>query len=758
MAAAVFLISVALLAFEILLLRFFSVQAFHHFAYAILSIAMLGGGAAGTLLVLLGPRNRGRQRRAFWWSAATFPGLLAAASLVAGSLPFEPTALAWSGVAWRQSLVLALVLAVPFVAGTATVILAMLARPASAPALYAANLGGSGAGALLALLLLRVPPPSPPRVSPFKARPQVEAYPGARRVGERWGPLGWVVAVRTPAFHYAPGLSLAYRGPVPPQVALFVDGELVGGASAWRGDTAQAAFLDWLPTAAAYRIARARTVLVLGAGGGLEVLAALAHGAARVVAVELSPAVIDLTRAVLDSASDVYGDPRVELVVGDARSFVARTADRLDLVVLSPGEPFGTAAAGLHALSEDYLTTVEAVHAYLERLRPGGVLAMTRWTRAPPRDDPKMILTAAAALRAAGHAGVADRLVCLRSWATATVLVRPQGFGAADLAQLRAFAAARLLDADWLAGPPPDGVPIYNRVESPVARAAARAATQGPDSAAALAARYPFDVRPATDDRPYFSHFIRFGALRRLLALGAGNWLPFAEWGYVAVLATVLQGALVSAILMLAPAAVLAWRGRRGDTPLAVIGAYFGAIGLGYLGVEMAVVQQLQLLLGHPVYAVTAAVAGFLACSGAGSLGLGSRVPAWKAAAAVAALVVLELALAPAIVRAAQPLGLAARSAIGLAMLAPPALAMGAPFPAGLRALTAERPGALAWAWAVNGFASVIAAGLATLVAVEWGWRWVLLGGAACYVAATIAGYRSRQILQSSTTSSPRTT
>ncbi len=758
MAAAVVVISVALLAFEILLLRFFSIQAFHHFAYAIISVAMLGGGAAGTLLVLLGPRIRGRERRAFWWSAAAFPVLLVATPFVAGALPFEPTALAWSAAAWRQSLVLALVLAVPFLAGTATVILAMLARPASAPALYASNLAGSGAGALLALVLLRVPPPSPPRVSPFKALPQVEAYPEARRVGERWGPLGWVVAVRTPAFHYAPGLSLAYRGPVPPQVALFVDGELVGGATAWRGDSAQAAFLDWLPTAAAYRVVRVRTVLVLGAGGGLEVLAALAHDAARVVALELSPAVIELTRAVLDSASDVYRDPRVELVVGDARSFVARSTDRFDLVVLSPGEPFGTAAAGLHALSEDYLTTVEAVRAYLDHLRPGGVLAITRWTRAPPRDDLKMILTAAAALRAAGQTDLADRLVCLRSWATATALVRPQGFGDSDVARLRDFATARLLDADWLAGPPPGGGPVFNRVEPPVAQAAARLATQGPDSAAALVASYPFDVRPATDDRPYFSHFIRFGTLGRLLTTGAAGWLPFAEWGYLAVLATVLQGALVATLLMLAPSAVLAWRGRQTGVPLEWIGMYFGAIGLGYLGVEMAFVQQLQLLLGHPVYAVTAAVAGFLACSGAGSLRLGPRAPAWKATAAVAALVLVELVLAPAIVRGAQPLGLGFRSAIGLGMLMPLAIAMGAPFPAGLRSLTAERPGALAWAWAVNGFSSVIAAGLATLVAVEWGWRWVLLGGTACYAVASVAAYRSRQILQSSTTSSPRTT
>jgi len=351
----------------------------------------------------------------------------------------------------------------------------------------------------------------------------------------------------------------------------------------------------------------------------------------------------------------------------------------------------------------------------------------------------KMILTAGAGLRAAGDTAVGEHLVCLRSWATATVLVRPQGFRADDLSRLSAFASSRLLDVDWLAGPPPAKTPVFNRVQRPMAREAALAAAQSPDSVAALAARYAFDVRPPTDDRPYFGHFIRLGTLGRLMALGAANWLPFAEWGYVAVLATLLQGALVAAILMIVPALVLAGRGPRGRTPLEAIGAYFGAIGLGYLLVEMAFIQQLQLLLGHPVYAVTAAIAGFLIFSGAGSLWSARLVSGWKPTAAVAALIAVELVLAPAAVHLAQPLGLGARAAIGVVVLAPLAVAMGMPFPTGVRVLTADRPGALAWAWAVNGFASVIAASVATLIAVEWGWRWVLLGGAACYAAAALA-------------------
>ncbi len=739
MTVAVFAVSTALLAFEILLLRFFAIEHFHHFAYAVISAALLGGGASGTLLVLFRERVRGRERRLFRASVLAFVAALFLAPPLAHGLPFEPTALAWSSRAWLGLGAIQLVLALPFAAGGAAVLLAMLAAPERAPHMYAANLAGSGAGAVVALALLFVPPPWVPRVTPFKGLPQVEAFPAARRLAERWSPLGWVVAVRAPAFHAAPGLSLAFTGSVPPQVAVFSDGELVGAATEWRGDPARAAFLDWLPSAVAYQLGRRPRVLVLGAGPGLEVLSALDHGSPRVLAVELDRRVVGLAQAFVEPASDIYGDPHVSLVIGDARSFAARTRDRFDLVVLSPGEPFGSTAAGVHALAEDHATTVEALGAYLALLAPGGALAVTRWVRTPPRDNVKMILTAAAALRASGDRAPGEHLAFFRSWAAGTLVVRPGGFVANDLAQLRRFAASRLLDADWLAGPAPLGVPAFNRIARPVFREAALAAAAGPDSAARFAARYAFDVRPPTDDRPYFSHFLRLGLLGRLLALGAPSWLPFAEWGYVAVLATLVESAAVAAVLLVVPAAVLARRAP--DMPLARLAVYFGAIGLGYLGVEMAFIQKLQLLLGHPVYAVTAALAALLVFSGLGSWWSARLGPARWPPAAAALVIGLEVALAPLAVRGAQPAALPLRAALAVLLIAPPAVLMGMPFPAGVRALVGERPGALAWAWAANGFASVIAASLATLLAIEIGFRFVLACGALCYSIAALAAY-----------------
>lgn len=739
MTAAVGAITAAMLALEVLLLRAFAIQYFHHVAWAVIAIAMLGGGASGTLLLVARDATRGRERPLFAWAAGTFAVLLAAAPWLALRLPFEPAELAWRAGAWGTLLGLYVVLALPFAAGTAAVILAMQAEPARTPALYGANLAGSGAGALLGVLLFFLPAPWTLRVTPFKALPQVEAHPGAVRLAERWSPLGWLVAVETPAFHHAPGLSLGFRGAVPPQVAIFVDGEMVGAATRWRADPAGAAFVRHLPSAIAWQLEGRRRVLVLGAGPGLEVLAALAHGADRVVAVELDRRMIALSGSLLDARSDVYRDPRVEVVIGDARSFAARSREQFDLVVVAPGDPFGATAAGVHALAEDYLTTVGALRAYLRLLAPGGVLSVTRWVRTPPRDNVRMILTAGAALRAAGDTAPGAHLAFFRNWAAGTLLVRPAGFTTGEAAHLRAAAATRLLDTDWLGAPPPVGQADVNLLERPVYREAAAAVAAGPVSAGAFAASYAFDVRPATDDRPYFSHFLRLGLLSRLVTLGAPSWLPFAEWGYVAVLATLLLGA-PAAVVMLLPAALAVRRST--DIPLARIAAYFGAIGLGYLLVEMAFIQTLQRLLGHPVYAVSAALAAFLVCSGAGSWWSARLAPSWKPAGVVALIVAAELALAPAVVNGAQGLALPSRLLLALVLMAPLAAAMGAPFPTGARLLVGARPGALAWAWAANGFASVIASSLAMLLAIEFGWRWVLLGGGACYAGAALAAGR----------------
>lgn len=776
-AVAVGFLATATLAFEILLVRVFAVAHFHHVAFMAISVAMLGVGASGALIAVAGgiePRLAER-----WFPRAT---LVTALSLVATPallhrIPLDLTQLAWSGEQWVRLGVVYLLLAVPFAASALATLLALTVESERPGWTYGASFVGSGLGAFLALGLLWVAHPSralaipavvaaigaagiawrssratgrlvaaaaltltsmvalrPPwrvSVSPYKGLPQVEAYPNAQRVTERTGPLGWVVAVRAPAFRHTPGLSLAYAGPFPPQTALFIDGDIAGAITHWDA-TSDRDILAWLPTSLPYALSHRERVLVLGADGGMEVWAATEHGADRVVAVELNPDVVALT-----GESPAF--PTVEWVIGDARTAVARMRERFDLITVASTGGLGGAAGGVHALNEDFLHTTDAYVQYLRRLTSDGVLAITWWLTVPPRGSVRGILTAANALRRVGTASVSSGIVVARSWGTTTVLVKPSGFSAQDMEQLSTWAASRQVDLDWYPGVT-EPAPRYHIPDDPTLVRAARAAVAHPDSARHFAGAYVFAVAPATDARPYPNRFLRARSVRTLLRSGSTSWLPFAEWGYIALLATLAQSTLLAALFIILPVLVHSRRGRSGATALPHLVAYFAAIGLGYMAAEIALIQQLTLLLGHPVYAVATVLAAILICSGVGSTWSDRLVP--SRAATIGMMLGGAFALCAAllldVVHLLHPTPVIVRGAAATALLIPVAVAMGTMFPLGLRELGHADSFRIAWGWAANGFASVVGVPLAALIAVEAGSQVLLVVAATAYLGASM--------------------
>jgi hypothetical protein len=588
-------------------------------------------------------------------------------------------------------------------------------------------------------------PPWQLRLLPYKSLPQLLAFPGARVTGRATSPEGWVTAVEAPAFRYAPGLSLAYRGGFPRQTALLIDGELAGALTTW--DSAGAALLEWQPSALPYVLGGRDRVLVLG-GGAHEVANAVRHGATSVTAVELHPALARMARS--GAWPEPAGDATVSWVVGSARAYAARTDRQFDLITLGPLAARAP-GPGTRALAEDYDHTVEAYQRYLGLLHAGGVLAVTGWTTDPPRGTLRLVLTAAEALRRVKPAGLSTGLVVARSWATVTTLVKPGGFTDAEILALERWTESRWFDLDWRPGlTAPDT--RFNFVDRPVLFEAARAAVESHEAAEELARTYPFEVRPATDARPYPHHFVGPRALRHFLRGERGQWLPFVEWGYIALLATLVQSGLLALVLLVIP--LLPGRRRRAATragsrsgSLLRVFGYFGAIGVGFLAAELAAMQQLTLLLGHPVYAVAAVLTVLLVMSGVGSLLSDRLSPGPRPALILAvALVGYAVVLLPA-AEWLQPAVLPLRATLALLLLAPVALIMGMPFPVGLRALARSDPAPVAWAWAANGFTSVLTIPLAALVALEAGTRVVFLLAAVAYgIAAGVSRGESKTV------------
>jgi hypothetical protein len=582
---------------------------------------------------------------------------------------------------------------------------------------------------------------------PYKGLSQALLVDGTRVTVERSSPLGRVSVIESPAvpLRSAPGLSLSSTSEPPGQMGVFTDGDNLQVITAASSDDERLAFLAETTSAVAYRVAAPRTVFVPGAGGGMEILRAQRFGAQLVDAVELNPQVAELLRVEFsDYTGGLLERPGVRLHVGDARGFLAANDRRYDLIQMSLTGASG--GGGLGGLNEDYLHTVEAFRLYLGHLEPGGFLSITRWAQIPPRDSLKLVATVIAALESSGVADAADRLLMIRGWQTSTLLVKNGPVTTGEVQRLREFCDALSFDVVWFPGIGAQDVNTYNQLPAPWYFEGVQALL-GPGRADFTAA-YAFDIRPATDSRPYFQNFFRWSVLTEAWRARDRGGMALLEAGYLLLVATLVQALLAGLLLILLPLMLFAPLARASRRLRWQVFAYFAAIGLAFLFVEIAFLQKLMLLVHHPTVALSLVLATFLLGAGAGSA-WSSRFPTGRSrillVGAVAGIVLLGAlygAAFDALVGELAAWPTAARALVAAGLLAPLAFCMGMPFPLALREL--DEP-LVPWAWGINGCASVVSAALATLLAVDFGFSVVLWIALALYIVV-LAVFPQRRV------------
>lgn len=808
---ATLLVSAAAIAYEILLMRMLSIVQWHHFAYMVISLALLGYGASGTIIALLRQRLERRAELAFALSSLFFSVSAVLCFVLGQHVPFNALEVVWNPwqIGWLACLYF--VFFVPFLFAATCIGVALTFRRSAISRVYFFDLVGAGLGAVLVMAALFVLAPqnalpliaalplvasfvvsarSPSRkalvalqipwalvlaaglpqqhldlrVSAYKGLSQALQVVDSRIAHASSSPLGQITVVQSPAVpvRHAPGLSFATRHVPPEQLAVFTDADGLSALTRYDGSRDSVAYLSDLPAALPYAVLDEPDVLVLGAGAGGDVLTALYHGAASVDAVELDPQMTELVRTVYgDFAGRIYDDPRVAVHTGEARGFVTRRNTRYDLVQIGLLDSFGAAGTGVQSLNESYVYTVEALLAYLDRTRPGGFVAITRWLRIPLRDSLKLIATTIAALE---HRGIGDpgaRFVVMRSWATSTLLVKHGDLDGNEVAAIREFARSRSFDMAWYPGMPAEEANRFNRLDAPflfhgtTALLGARADD--------YIERYKFHIAPATDDRPFFFHFFRWDTLPEVFALRHSGGAGLVEWGYLILVATIIQAALAGLLLILVPLLGVRRTWPAGTGPR--MGAYFLLLGLAFLFVEIAFIQKFILFLNHPLYSVAVVLSGFLVFAGIGSAlsqplarrlaerGSSLLLPATSAIAVLSLSYVVAL---PGLFDSLAALPDAGRILVSLVLIAPLAVAMGMPFPLGLARLAREAPAFIPWAWGINGFASVTGAVLATLLAIEFGFSLVIAAAVILYLVAAGLALRPRKSASSTYRRVPR--
>lgn len=772
------------------------IERWHHFGYLVISTALLGFGASGPLLALVARRVRERPGAVLRVCAVGLCAALVVMPRVAALMPVEACFIPqdlWRQVGWWSLYWLAAL--VPFWAGATLLGASLMVAGPRVGRVYAANLVGSGLGAVAgALVLSRLGPehsllvpaaavfgavallavrggrgaaawlvclaglvagaevwwPLRPAYDQHKYGARLEhlaAQGAARRVAARADPYGYVELWESPLFHDMPFLALTR--PPPPMYSLVINGDPAGSVLRI-GDAGAAAVLDETLMALPYRLVRAGPrVLLVGEVGGTNVWLARRRAAARVDVVQPNAAVQRLLRT---HSAAVFDEACVRWHARAPRAYVDGSSEYYDLIQLVGLEGLGSGGAGVRGLAEDHLLTVEGLAACLRRLDEDGVLAVSRGLQQPPRENIRLLATLAEAFESLGVAEPRRHIVQVRDYLGVCTLASRRPLDDGRRALLRAALRERNLTPVWYDGLPdaeanrPDVMPGPADGSGDWLHYAAAQVLAGQREAFYEA--WLLDVRPARDDRPFFWDFYKPEALAALKGAYGELWLTRAELGRLFLYASCGVGAVAAVVLIVIPlvAGALSGRGRSEATAqaglprrrddfllIAAVVVYFGGIGAGFMGIEMALISRVARWLGDPVQAGAVVIGGLLVFSGVGSA-VGVRIVrrrVWLAAGLVAVLALVVWWVG---------WRWSSGSVVGLVVPAVvAAVAMGLPLPAGLAALECGRARFVPWAWGINGVASVLATSVALVGAMVGGYGGVLAAAAGAYGLAAVA-------------------
>jgi spermidine synthase/MFS family permease len=785
---AIFFVSAAVLGLELNLVRTLSIGHWHHFSYLVISTALLGFGAGGTFVaVCSGPLTR-HYRKSLWGLALAMALAVPFVFRLCQKIPLDELQLIWDR---RQVLYLFayyLLFFVPFFCAGSCIALAFAVFADKAHRLYFYNMIGSGLGAAGIVALMYGNPPEQLLLvissaaffaalilafglsgrwitgtlicaavwllafgpwGPFKPKIAIcenkslvyyTALPKAQTTAVRYSPLGRLDCVQAPVIRYFPGLSIGYQGQLPEQMLIINDADSTSAVNHFEGLSDLNCY-DHITSALAYHLVSKPEVCIIGAGGGSDVAQALVCGARKVTAVEMNPQIIDLVRNQFNEfASGIYRRDDVEIIPAEGRNFLQTSQKLFDIINISLLDSFSASAAGVYALNESHLYTIEAIEQAFAKLHPEGLLSITRMLKTPPRDSLKMFATMVEALRHHGIANPAKHIIMIRSWATATIVASPQPFSDLQIANVREFSEERFFDLVHVPSIKPDEVNRFHTLEDPIYYNSAQQILSVKYKA--FYRDYAYNICPTTDDKPYFFDFFKWRALPYMIRSMGRQWLPFSEWAYLVLTATLLQAVCASALLILLPLWVAKPIKAIKSQKLAAF-TYFLLLGLAYMFLEMGFIQKMTLLIGHPVFGVAVILLGFLVFSGFGSLLSGrlyksSARAVWIAVVAIIIIGVAETNIMNFLFNWLVSFSRPVRMLLGLGITGPLAFFMGIPFPTALKQLHIRNQPLVPWAWGINGFASVAGAVLGTFLAISVGFTTLTMIALGCYLMAGV--------------------
>ncbi|MBM4137644.1 MAG: hypothetical protein FJ241_12575 [Nitrospira sp.] len=797
---AIFLCSFSSLAYEITLTRIFSISLWYHFAFMIISIAMLGIGASGTLLSLF-PKLKNLSNIGIY--CFLLGVCISLSYLVSNQIPFDPVRLSWDKAQVLSIGLYYIILSIPFFFAGLVIATAFSSMSEKSGLLYGADLLGAGIGSMGILYFMSIQGPDTSvfilssisllasfmisgkklrvvsliiilvnlcilffqpmfmnlRMSPYKGLQTALKYPGAEYLKTYYSPFSRIDTFKSPAVRFAPGLSLRYLDMLPEQIGFSIDGGEINAIT--KSLSSATSFLRYLPSALPYEIRTPPSppfnsplikggyrrgqggmggledVLILDPKGGLQVLVAEYYGSKNIHKVESNPLLLKIIR---DELKDFSGGIYTENTwSGLGRSWLKPVQEKFDIIDISL---MGSVPSGSFGISEDYRFTVEAFKEYIGHLKQDGLLSINLFILPPPRIELRLINTLIASMEELDIKDIEKQVAAIRSWGSICILVKRSPFTLHDREVIKEFSKDRRFDLIHYPGIREDESNIYVRMPSNEYFTAFKTLLNT-EIRTQFIHEYIFDINPVRDNSPFFYYYLKLKNINETYKIMGEKWQYFIEEGYILPV-VFIQVLFLSLILILLPAfssnpplPPFSKGGMEGLSGKKFL-PYFAFLGIGFMFVEVSFIQKMILPLETPSYAVATVLTSILISSGIGSL-LSYRISNLRSPFVMLVLSFLIIAysiLIPTISDFLSPHVMPVKIISIFFILMPVGILMGIPFPTGLKILGEKNKSLIPWAWAINGCLSVLTPILTVMLAMTMGFKAVLWLGALAYLMA----------------------
>ncbi len=781
------LLSVSIIAFQLVLIQILSIVQWYHFAYMVISVAMLGFGAAGTFISLF-------RKYLLNKTDILLPWLMVITSLLMSvSVTISQTSL-FSFDSYRlfadishfwKLIATYIIFLLPFFFGALSIGLIFVKHVEKIGSLYFANMVGSGIGGVLAvgamwwffpeklpavvatialfaglviipkqlrsgfsiivaatvaiLSFFYISSPSL-NVSEYKSISKTLNLPGTKIIKRDSSPYGTIEIVSTPYLRYAPGLSIKYPGIVSVNNAAFNNGDWLGPLISSKSDSLK--YITYSTEMLPYIIGKRNDVLVLGSGTGRQVNIALLNNTENVTAVEPNKALLNLLSGDFSNEVDsIYNNPSVQIRNISARTFLQSSHAKFDVITLPIIGSFG-GSSGLFALQEQYLLTKEAFGEMWSSLKDDGTISITTWIDYPYRNPLKIVAAFAEILEQNNKIPI-EHIAAIKNWNTITFAIKRTPFKGEEIKVIREFSKKMNFDPVILPDIKSDEREKFNRLQDKSFYLLIDRILASPEEREKVYSEYPFNIKPAVDDKPYFSQFLQWKSISQLSEFFGNQSVPFFEVGYILLYLTFFQIIIFALILIILPLVKIGWTGGKKSWAL----FYFSGLGIGYMFIEIIFIQRFTLYFGNVIYAAAAVVSLMLISSGFGSL-VSQKISAKpNRLIGIIFLIIISLIIytifLSSLLKTTIVFTLPVKIIFTALLISPPAFIMGMPFPLGLRMLSERNESQVPWAWGINGLFSVISVVLATIIAIEMGFVWVMIFAAGAYSLSLLINLRT---------------